>query len=314
VTEYAPYQGGAFQPPPAYSGPARALRVPAWLAMIALGAIGAEALAGAGLQAYLYPATTGAVETTEAQYAVSDFLYGPEQGVATLLLVLAGISFVVWLHRARTNLDDPHSPELTWKRGWAVGGWFLPLANFVIPQLVISEIDRESERRADEAEGRPHERHPGVVTTWIVLWSLFVVVSQLGGSALQSIETGPSVLLAVGFGIFEAVTAGSAIRLVWRVTANQNRLRDARTRFDPARTGFLMPAPPAPWSSEPVSPTPRPASPTPRPAAPASSAPAAPAPASPGSASPAASAPAAPGSAPPAPASPGSAFPSAPEV
>jgi hypothetical protein len=267
VTEFAPYQGSAFQPPPACSGPVRSLRLAAWAALIALGLIGVESLVGAGLQAYLYPATTGAEEATETQYAISDFLVGRERGIAVALLLLTGVAFVVWLHRARTNLDGPHSGDLTWKRGWTIGGWFLPLGNLVIPQLVITEIDRESERRADEAEGRPHERQRGVVVTWVVLWSLFLLISQVGQSAVDALEPGPSVLLAVAFGIFETVTAGSAIMLVWRVTANQDRLRDAQTRFDPARTGFVPPASPTP---------PEASSPGPPPAAPGSAFPGAP--------------------------------------
>jgi hypothetical protein len=267
VTEFAPYQGGTFQPPPSHPGPARSLRVAGWVAMIALGLIGAEALAAAALQAFLYPAMVGAVDPTATQRAVDEFLHTGERLIATVLLIVAGTSFISWLHRARTNLDGPGGREMTWTPGWSVGGWLLPLGNLVIPQLVVSEVDRVSERRADEAEGRPHERRRGVVVAWVVLWSLFLVVSQVGRPALALLDPGPSVLLGSVSGIFEAVTAGCAILLVRRVTANQERLRAALTRLRQAPTGDAAPAMPGrPEPASPGAPTPasvRPAAPAP---------------------------------------------------
>ncbi|MFI7540995.1 DUF4328 domain-containing protein [Actinoplanes sp. NPDC049599] len=247
MTEFAPYQGGAFQPSPAFAGPARSLRVPARVTLVALGLIGAESLVGAALQAFCYPMAVGAGEPTAAQLAVADFLYLREPAVAAVLVLFAGLSFVVWLHRARTNLDGPDVEELTWKRGWSIGGWFLPLGNLVIPQLVVSEIDRVSERLADEAEGRPHERHPGVAVAWVTLWSLFLVVSQIGESVLGALYPGPSVLLGSAFGVFETVVAGSAILLVRQITANQERARAAADRLGRLPVADPAPAPaPAP--------------------------------------------------------------------
>ena len=254
MTEHAPYQSSAFPPPQAWSGAARPLGRKAWIAMVFLGLIGAEALAAAGIQAYLYPAAVGIVEATEAQIALDSFLYGGEQVLATSLLLLAGVAFISWLHLARTNLQGAGAEALTWTQGWSIGAWFVPLANLVVPQLVVSEIDRVSERRADEAEGRPHERRRGVLVAWLVLWSLFLLASQVGQPALLALDPGPSYLLASGFGVLEAVAAGSAILLVRRVTANQDRIRAAWLRHGHTSAGAAVPAFPA-------APEPRPAFP-----------------------------------------------------
>ncbi|RSM51286.1 hypothetical protein DMB66_42175 [Actinoplanes sp. ATCC 53533] len=181
--------------------------------------------------------------------------------IGLLLLMLAGIAFVGWLHRARTNLDGP-GEELAWSRGWSIGGWFLPIGNFVIPQLVVSEIDRVSQRRADEVEGRPHERRRGVVVAWVVLWSVSVAISQLGQPVLDRLDPGPSTLLSAAMSLFEAAAAGSAILLVWQVTANQERIRMAGLRYGR----------PAAWAGTP-SPSPT-AVGVPRPAFPGAPAPA----------------------------------------
>jgi len=246
VTEHAPYQGGAFQSPPTYSGPARLLRLRAWIAMVALGLIGTKALVEAGLQAFIYPAVVRAADPDGARLAVDGLLFELVPIIGVLLLMSAGIAFVVWLHRARTNLDGP-GEELSWSRGWSIGGWFLPIGNFVIPQLVVSEVGRVSQRRADEAEGRPHERRRGVVVAWVVLWSVWVAISQLGQPVLDDLDPGPSTLLSAAMSLFEAVAAGSAILLVWQVTANQERIRMAAMRYGrPAASAF-------PGASAPVS-------------------------------------------------------------
>jgi lysylphosphatidylglycerol synthetase-like protein (DUF2156 family) len=229
VTDFAPYQGSAFQPPPLAVGPLRPLRIPAWIATAALGLIGLEALIAGGLQASLYPATVSTTEATDAQVALSMFLIEGEPVVAVLLMMLTGIAFVVWLHRARTNLEGP-GWDLTWTRGWSIGGWFIPLANTVIPQLVVYEVDRYSERLAEEAEGRPHRRRRAAAVAWVTMWSIFLAGSQLVGTVLDELDPGPSVLLGAALGLFEAATAGSAIVLVWHVTTNQERARLAQQR------------------------------------------------------------------------------------
>ena len=222
MTEYAPYQGGAFAPAPAYEGPGRPLRIRALLAVIALGLIGAEALVAAGLLTYMRRALSGGVD--EATLAVARYFDGPRTAVVLVLLVLSSTAFIVWLHRARTNLDGADGWELNWKPGWAIGGWFVPLANFVIPQLVVSEIDRVSERRANEAEGRPYERRRGILVLWVVLWTVFQIQERTVTVALDRLAVDATVLVGLVGSLIEAAAAVSAILLVLRITANQERL------------------------------------------------------------------------------------------
>jgi hypothetical protein len=223
VTEHAPYQGYAFPPPPGHVGPARPVRTRAWIAMVALGLIAGEALVVALLRLSLYPSAADG-EPNELESAVATFVYRLEPLLSTLLLLVAGVAFIVWLHRARTNLDSRDAWELNWKRGWTIGGWFLPLAHFVIPPLVVSEIDEVSERRAYEAEGRQVERHRGIVVAWIVLWSSMLLDSQFGARVLAVVEPGPSALLAAASEVLTAAAAASAILVVRRITTNQERV------------------------------------------------------------------------------------------
>lgn len=91
---------------------------------------------------------------------------------------------------------------------------------------MILEVDRVSERLAAEAEGRPHRRHPAVAVTWVVLWSLHLVAVQADNLVLDELDYGRAMLLlGAVLAILAAVAAGSAIVLVWRVTALQERFR-----------------------------------------------------------------------------------------
>ncbi len=59
-------------------------------------------------------------------------------------LIVAGVLVIIWLYRARKNLDA--FPEATgWMRpGWAIGGWLIPFANLVIPGRMMASVVRES--------------------------------------------------------------------------------------------------------------------------------------------------------------------------
>ena len=45
---------------------------------------------------------------------------------------------------AYRSLNRSGAEGRSWSSGWAVGGWFIPLAALVIPRLVLSEIERIS--------------------------------------------------------------------------------------------------------------------------------------------------------------------------
>ncbi len=60
--------------------------------------------------------------------------------------VVAAYAFValmvIWSYRAYRAAVNLQPWGLKWSPGWAIGGWFVPFANFVIPKRVLNEIDR----------------------------------------------------------------------------------------------------------------------------------------------------------------------------
>ncbi|HET8680304.1 MAG TPA: DUF4328 domain-containing protein [Micromonosporaceae bacterium] len=68
--------------------------------------------------------------------------------VPFLITLLASIVLVIiWLYRARKNLEAFPGAEQTLRAGWAIGGWFVPFANLVIPYRVMANVARASLHR-----------------------------------------------------------------------------------------------------------------------------------------------------------------------
>ncbi|WP_144122930.1 DUF4328 domain-containing protein [Catellatospora sichuanensis] len=82
-------------------------------------------------------------------------------------LLVAAAAFIIWLHRARRNAERLGGAPV-WAPGWAVGGWFVPAANLVIPYLVVRDVQR--------AGG--HGAHPAPVGRW---WASVLLAVLLDG-------------------------------------------------------------------------------------------------------------------------------------
>lgn len=113
--------------------------------------------------------------------------------IATLrgvLLAGAAVAFIVWLHRARVNARAFGCRRFRYSRSWTISGFLIPLANFVIPFQVISEVWRASDPRAVQS---PTEWKvmpvPRILPVWWVL--------LLGSGALALLSAG----LITSFGV-----------------------------------------------------------------------------------------------------------------
>jgi len=129
------------------------------------------------------------------------------------------VLLIIWMFRAAKNTELWNSQRARWTPGWAIGGWFIPVANFVIPFLVFAGIWRRS-----EPDSPDRARLPFVVWFW---WFLFVA-GELAVRIDPTVTT-KSALDArdsahiVGF-VLLAISAGMLIVVVRRLSATQQRL------------------------------------------------------------------------------------------
>lgn len=104
----------------------------------------------------------------------------PVMGILGLLWILlvpvsiaAGVLFIVWLSKSAklSAILAPGRQKLS--PGWAVGGWFIPLAYLVLPRIVVGDVWRASEPLREQPATRPPRTV--LVSFW---WIAFVIGQQ----------------------------------------------------------------------------------------------------------------------------------------
>jgi hypothetical protein len=161
-------------------------------------------------------------------------------GLWLLLAVAVFVLSIVWLYRACRNIDAFHVSPLRVGPGWAIGAWFIPVANFIlVPRLIL-----DAWRAADPAAtGNPGWQKLPRLTTVVVWWSLFaaaVVTNRIANvQGLDDAEAAKShELWLIASHLLYIVSAVLAIGSIRAVTARQHRRADLQgeDHGDPAHS------------------------------------------------------------------------------
>ncbi len=167
--------------------------------------------------------------------------------------LLTGITFLVWFHRVVAN-NRESAYELSFSPRLAVGCWFIPFANLVMPLQAVREAWRTAASPPKSYRAsRIAIRMPLYITAWWLLWvagNLATVVAQVSGSgsssaadplgALQSQATILIVALAL-----HMVAAVLAVTLILGLKGRQELRHAAIERSLPAPPPSLPPPPAA---------------------------------------------------------------------
>ena len=142
---------------------------------------------------------------------------------ALVALVIA-VLFIVWMWRAAKNNEALGRDHPRLGSGWAIGGWFIPLANLVIPVLVLQDLWRGSAAQIPRGDMRWRITDRSALVGW---WWAALVVSiprlSSGGdgtstSELDDLRPRAVVLVCMLAGLAAAVLA---ILVVRRLAARQ---------------------------------------------------------------------------------------------
>ncbi len=119
-----------------------AVRVFLYLTAAAMGfAVVATAYAIPKMSAWWQAPLLSNADELAAWERASDVMSGAN-GLAGLCGLVLFVLLLVWGSQAYRSLERFDATGRSWSSGWAVGGWFIPLGNLVIPRLVMSEIER----------------------------------------------------------------------------------------------------------------------------------------------------------------------------
>lgn len=197
----------------------------------------------AGLTILLIAATAAAIAAAGALFhrtrVVDRFLDGERvsfsdvdradnlvQGTTLLFLlgfVVAGIVWIVWQYRLASNAER-FTGRLGLRPGWAIGGWFIPLAAPVLAAIQLVQADRRAGDRPRLAPAKP------LVIAWLVVlyagWVLNAVGSGIRpdfeqeGGELRDFARADR-LAAVGFALV-AVAGVLAVLMVRKLSTRQH--------------------------------------------------------------------------------------------
>ncbi|MEO3770261.1 DUF4328 domain-containing protein [Micromonospora sp. B9E7] len=94
--------------------------------------------------------------------------------IMTVAQLTAAVLVIIWTWRARKNTDAFPGAEPAFGPGWAIAGWLVPFANFVVPARVVAGVARDSLwRRAT----------PPLVAVWWCSWLVFSIGERLATRA-----------------------------------------------------------------------------------------------------------------------------------
>jgi hypothetical protein len=151
-------------------------------------------------------------------------------------------TFIPWFFVARANLDRFRVKGTRYGAGWAIAGWFIPIAALFIPKQVADDILRGSRAAAARQASVTAASVPGYVHLWWALW-LGSIAANVGSHIMVRVAE-DRVILSQGdaFGVlgsvYDAMTVALvacalslgaalfAILMVFRVTSTQEEAAD----------------------------------------------------------------------------------------
>jgi hypothetical protein len=203
------------------TGPMQTLRLPAGAAAVSVCASTAATVGGAVLSVNL---------------VATDGLAAGLLSVSLAATLAAAVAVMCWLHRAWTNLASLPDVRRRWSPGWAVGAWFIPVANAVLPALVFHHAAYRSVPPRERGARR-------TMTLLVVVWWVTFIGSETVGATGDLGATTLHRLL----GCLRTAAALTLVALLALVTRHQER------RFAPTATRFdATDRPPIPVRRPPV--------------------------------------------------------------
>lgn len=124
-------------------------------------------------------------------------------------LLAAGVVFIVWLWRVRSNVEAIAGPQTQrLGKGWAIGCWVCPIVNFWFPYQYVVDVWRAS--RPSDGTG------DGLVLAW---WLTFLAAGVVGEFRRSDTDG----VAAIAACVLLATAAVLAVLVIRRITDWQTR-------------------------------------------------------------------------------------------
>lgn len=115
----------------------------------------------------------------EKGMTVAELVYGGQayenvysffSSLGSLVGLALFVLFLIWANRCHKTAARLHPAVRKWSSGWTVGAWFIPLANAVLPKLVLDETERISSAPRSGGQLDPSWRSQPVAAIGSLWW------------------------------------------------------------------------------------------------------------------------------------------------
>ncbi|MDQ0696330.1 hypothetical protein QF048_002772 [Streptomyces sp. W4I9-2] len=192
------------------------------------------------------PAADGSLNIYTGPGLRAQELYDRAGTVQTAAFLATGVLFIIWFHRTRRNAEVFEPGVQRMGPGWAVGGWFVPIANLWFPYRVASGIWEASVRLHPDGGWRTVPKT--VLNLWWGGWIVSVLASRIAVSQWdrarepeQISDAAALVAAADALDLVAAVLAIVFVRAVTRMQVERAGIRQAATVPDRAAPGPTAP-------------------------------------------------------------------------
>ncbi|MFF1413506.1 DUF4328 domain-containing protein [Streptomyces sp. NPDC058289] len=212
-----------WNPPVGAGRPIRGLSI---AAIVLLAVSGAYALLLTGTGLYVRSVLEGGRYPGAGSpdgFTPPDALMALAAAVQLPVLLATAVVFIIWFHRAHTNAKTFRPDVATRSSGWAIGGWFIPFGNLVIPCRTAREIWDASRQLRSDGSDRPAST--AFITWWWLVWLMSLLADRVYGTLYENASDAAglsaSALAGAVQGALSLVAALLAIRVVQKLTALQ---------------------------------------------------------------------------------------------
>lgn len=167
-------------------------------------------------------ATGGVVDFDDGEVSRADYAMTGSTILYVVAMLATAVVFIIWFHRVRHNAEV-FAPETQSRTpGWAIGCWFIPIANLWIPRGIAADVLRA-------AQPDPYSgvlRHRGLLNAWWGAWVWATVFDRYASRTYDKAQDVDAIRDAAGLvmasAAFDVLAAVLAILFVRRLTAAQH--------------------------------------------------------------------------------------------
>ncbi|NED92795.1 DUF4328 domain-containing protein [Streptomyces sp. SID11233] len=165
----------------------------------------------------------GFVGIDQADADRADTLYAAAGVLQLLAILAAAVGFLLWFWRVRANAEIFDASAQPMRPGWAIGGWFVPVAGLWLPRRIAGGIWTASAQTNTDGTWRQVSHAP--MNLWWGAWVVSMVFGRFASSQYDRAELPQQIMDAASTmmvsDLLDIVAAVFAILFVRKLTRMQ---------------------------------------------------------------------------------------------